>query len=262
MTDVLEYDRSETELTEAILETPAAEDRRRRVESRLDLQRGEDVLSIGCGPGLELAALADAVGSDGRAYGVDRSDAMLERATRRCADRPQAAVAKADAIDVPVADETFDAAVAVQVYEYVDDVPAALEELARVLRPGGRAVVCDADVDSLVWRSTNGDRMERVRKTFEDHCRHPRLGSELAPMLRDAGLTVERVEPHSICNTRLTEGTFVYHLMRARAKYVVDRNELSPAEARAWVDDLRDLEAAGGTFFSLTQYHYLVRRPE
>ena len=261
MTDLPAYDESEVDLTEAILETPAATDRRRLVAELLDLEGGENALAIGCGPGLELAALADRVGTDGRVHGFDRSDAMVRRATDRVDDRPQATAAKADAVDVPVADEAFDAAVAVQVYEYVDDVRAALTELARVLRPDGRAVVCDTDLESLVWRSTDGERMERVRETFADRCAHPRLGSELAPLLREAGLIVERIEPHAILNTRLTEGTFVYRLMRARAKSVVDEGEMDSAEARAWVDDLRELETEGGTFFNLTQYCYLVRKP-
>ena len=44
---------------------------------------------------------------------------------------------KADATALPFPDATFDAATSVQVYEYVADLPSALAELHRVLRPGG-----------------------------------------------------------------------------------------------------------------------------
>ena len=43
---------------------------------------------------------------------------------------------------------------------------------------------------------------------------------------------------------------------------MVERGRMEPREARAWMRDLRELEADGGTFFSLTQYCYLVRKPE
>ena len=70
------------------------------------------------------------------------------------------------------------------------------------------------------------------------------------------------MEPNTILNTRLDEGTFAYQLMQAHRDYLVDRGKVAPEEAQAWVDDLRALDAAGGTFFSLTQYLYFVRKGE
>ena len=64
--------------------------------------------------------------------------------------------------DLPFPDGAFDAAVCTQVYEYVEDMPLALREAARVLRPGGRLVVLDTDWDSIVWRSSDDARMARV----------------------------------------------------------------------------------------------------
>ncbi len=46
------------------------------------------------------------------------------------------------------------------------------------------------------------------------------------------------------------------------ANYVVDRDVVGPETAEAWTEDLRALEATGGTFFSLTQYGSLARKPE
>src|SRR3981081_2280046 len=62
---------------------------------------------------------------------------------------PWFTTAHGDAVVLPFPDGSFDAAVSTQVYEYVADMPRALAELRRVLRPGGRAVVLDTDWDSL-----------------------------------------------------------------------------------------------------------------
>ena len=43
---------------------------------------------------------------------------------------------------------------------------------------------------------------------------------------------------------------------------MVDSDAMTPTAAKGWVDDLRDLEADGGTFFGLTQYLYRIRKPE
>lgn len=110
---------------------------------------------------------------------------MLALANRRCETLPQVALTQADATRLPVTERAFDAVVAVQVYEYLDDVSTAVTELSRVLRPDGRAVICDADFAALVWRSPNPERMERVLDAFDDHCPQPRLGTKLEPYFRE-----------------------------------------------------------------------------
>jgi len=261
MTETLEFDDNEVDRETAIYKTSAVATRRQRIRELLLLDRGETVLSVGCGPGFEPAEIAEEVGSTGRVHGVDRSRSMLASAAGRCADLPQVTLSVSDATALPVADESVDAATAVQVYEYVPDVETAVAELARVLRPGGQAVICDTDFDSLVWRSTDRDRTQRVLETFTDHCEWPHLGSELASVFREAGLHVGRIEPYTICNTELAPDAFATRLMEAHAAYLVDREKFPPEKVDAWLADLKELDDDGKTFFSLTQYLYVVRRP-
>ena len=75
---------------------------------------------------------------------------MLSLARRRCADAPQVRLQTADATALPTDDASCDAAVSVQVFEYIADVGVALAELFRVLRPGGRAAIVCSDWTSLV----------------------------------------------------------------------------------------------------------------
>ncbi|MDQ3745622.1 MAG: methyltransferase domain-containing protein, partial [Acidobacteriota bacterium] len=58
---------------------------RRRAVSQLELGRGDRVLEVGCGTGRNLEALVNAVGLEGRIYGVDLSAGMLEEAGALCA---------------------------------------------------------------------------------------------------------------------------------------------------------------------------------
>lgn len=261
MSDALDYDEAEAKREEATYRTDAAAERRRLVRETLDFEADDRVLSVGCGPGFEPLEIAETMDENGHVLGLDRSEPMLALAERRCADAPGVTLVQGDATRLPVADEAFDAATAVQAYEYVRDVEAAVEELYRALRPGGRAVVYDTDWDSVVWRSATPRRMDRVLDAFDDHCPRPRLGSELGPFLREAGLKTESVEPNTICGTRLEEGTFVFRLAESIRAYAAEYDEIEPGEADAWMADLREAERRGGTFFSLTQYLYLVRKP-
>jgi len=103
----------------------------------LDIPAGGVALDVGCGPGSVTAALARAVGPDGLALGVDISESMLARAVR-AESGPQVGFLRADAQRLPLREATADAVVCISVLQLVPDPAAALAEMARVLRPGGR----------------------------------------------------------------------------------------------------------------------------
>ena len=83
-------------------------------------------------------------------------------------------------------DQHFDVAVCTQVYEYVEDIAAALAEARRVLRSGGRLLVLDTDWDSIVWHSGDRGRMNRVLAAWNEHLAD--LPRRLPRLLRAAGL--------------------------------------------------------------------------
>ncbi len=106
----------------------------------LNIPHGGIALDVGSGPGSVTASLARAAGPDGLALGVDISEPMLARAVRAEAG-PQVGFLRADAQRLPLRDQTVDAVVSIAVLQLIPDPAAALSEIARVLRPGGRLAV-------------------------------------------------------------------------------------------------------------------------
>jgi arsenite methyltransferase len=106
----------------------------------LDVPEGGVALDVGAGPGSITTSLAHAAGPDGLALGVDISEPMLARAVRAAAG-PQVGFLRADAQRLPFRDETVDVAVSIAVLQLIPDPAAALSEIARVLKPGGRLAV-------------------------------------------------------------------------------------------------------------------------
>ncbi|WP_199442381.1 class I SAM-dependent methyltransferase [Umezawaea beigongshangensis] len=98
---------------------------------------GSSVLDLACGPGFVALAAAEHVGPGGRVVGVDADPAMIEAAVESAADgRVEWVVARADALPLP--DDSIDVVLCQQGAQFFPDLPAALREAARVLRPGGR----------------------------------------------------------------------------------------------------------------------------
>ena len=113
-------------------------DRRwRRITAEAVVREGDAVLDAACGTG-DLA-LADAK-AGGPVTGLDFSERMLERARRK---GPGLAWVQGDALALPFADGSFDAATVGFGVRNLDDLEAGLRELRRVLRPGGRLGVLE-----------------------------------------------------------------------------------------------------------------------
>lgn len=118
---------------------------RRRVLELAAVQPGEDVLEVAVGTGVQLVRLAEA-NAPGRITGVEPSTGMLRQARRRIeaagqGDRVE--LVQASALDLPIDDERFDVVVNSYMLDLLprDDIPRALAEFKRVLRPGGRLVL-------------------------------------------------------------------------------------------------------------------------
>jgi demethylmenaquinone methyltransferase/2-methoxy-6-polyprenyl-1,4-benzoquinol methylase len=111
--------------------------------------RGGAVLDVCCGSGDLALRLAEAVGPSGRVTGLDFAAAQLEVAARREGEAGNAATAapvrwvEGDACALPFEEATFDAATCGYGLRNVVDIPGALAELLRVLRPGATAALLD-----------------------------------------------------------------------------------------------------------------------
>jgi len=233
---------------------------RERTLELLDPRPGERVLDIGSGPGYLAATLAERVGRSGTVCAVDPSPAMNALAERKAVGLPQLTVELGDALALPFPDGGFDAAVATQVYEYVADMPAALAELRRVLRPGGRALILDTEWDSFVWHVADRALQARVIAAWEEHLAHPRLPRVLDGLLRQAGFAVTGAHVVPLLNIGYGPDTFAAHTEGTVAAFVAGRQGLTADEVAAWRADLAARAAAGEGFFSLNRYVFLAER--
>jgi demethylmenaquinone methyltransferase/2-methoxy-6-polyprenyl-1,4-benzoquinol methylase len=118
--------------------TAGLDTRWRRLTAAAAVRTGDRVLDAACGTG-DLA-IADLKAGAGKVTGLDFSERMLERARRKDA---RIEWIQGDMLALPFADGTFDAATVGFGVRNVSDLPLALTELRRVLRPGGRLAILE-----------------------------------------------------------------------------------------------------------------------
>lgn len=262
MTQIV-FDEAKAKGLEAMYQTPDVVAQRARVLDLLGIKDGEAVLDIGSGPGLLAFSLAQLVGETGRVVALDNAPAMVAMTKARLANMKQAETVEGQATEFAFPDASFDAAVSTQVYEYVADMPRALAELHRVLKPSGRALILDTDWRSVVWHSSDKQRMERVLIAWDDHLADPHLPATLGPLMKRAGFTVRRVDVVPMLSAHYQPATYAAGIMRTISNYVrtnAARHGLTAQELQAWWDDQQQLIARGEFFFSVNRYAFLATR--
>ena len=143
-------------------------------------QAGDRILDVGCGTGLVLRQVQGEV-DRASLHGSDLSPAMLQVAGERLEGRVRLLQARAEVL--PYADESFDAVISSSVLHYVPEPEAALGEVRRVLRPGGRLVLTDWSRDYLAMKILDAWLRWRDPAHVRTHSR-----ASVVAMLEEVGL--------------------------------------------------------------------------
>lgn len=215
-----------------------------RMIVRLDLGPGQRVLDVGCGTGDDVRRLAGVVAPSGRAVGVDLSQAMVHEARERTAgsDLP-VEFHQGDLSHLDFPDATFDASRGERVLLHVPDAAAAVAEMARVTRPGGRVVVFDLDVGMVALDHPDLATTRRVMDALTEKVKNGYIGRQLPRLFRRAGLRDVEVEPASVIFPPLPFMTGLLSAMLADSPDIID-----PADLPAWLAPLQEAEQAGHLF--------------
>jgi arsenite methyltransferase len=253
----LVFDESMVEQLETLYRTRDVLRRRRLIREALGARPGERILDAGCGPGFYVSELLDEVGPGGSVVGVDVSPQMLAVAAHRNEGRPGVELLEGSVASLPVKDGDFDGALCVQVLEYVEDATAALAEIRRALRPGGRAVVWDVDWTTVSWHSNEPARMERVLRGWDDHLAHPALPRTLASRMRAAGFADVQAEGHTFATAEFTPESYGGATISVIEKYLAPRGK----EVHEWAAEQRELGARGEFFFACIQFCFSATNP-
>jgi ubiquinone/menaquinone biosynthesis C-methylase UbiE len=143
---------------------------RRRLRDALEPRPGERVLEVGPGTGYYALKAAEWIAPDGLLEIFDLQQEMLDHTMRGAADRglENVTATQGDATSLPYEDASFDAAYLVTVLGEIPDQAAALRELRRVLKPGGRLVVGEVALDPhVVFPGPLRERAEAAGLRFD-----------------------------------------------------------------------------------------------
>jgi SAM-dependent methyltransferase len=224
---------------------------------------GEHILEVGCGSGVLCRQVALCVAPGGKVTGVDISPEFLRIARGYAANAGLSAPVQwgaGGAEVLPFQDASFDRVFAVRLLLHVSDPGAVLNELVRVVRPGGRVIVMDWDFDTVAI--DHSDR-ELTRRIIHWRCDHHGgnnwSGRQLWGLMATTGLVNVKAVP-VISVAHYENDSLTLSLFKA-AQVARDGGAIAPDEYHAWVGELKS-SLASGCFFASIVYFIVIGERE
>jgi SAM-dependent methyltransferase len=238
------------------------------LEETLRPRPGNRILDVGCGTGTGEVSIGRLQLSQLQLVGVDLVLAHLETARETTAGiNLRAHFAAADGCHLPFADGAFDSTYCVAVLQHIRDTAAAVRELARVTRPGGRVLAVEPDNAARYWYSSLPAGMRvfdaatrffgalaRARREGAD----PAIGPRVPALFASSGIEPVSVRLFPVAEVRLARpGRDVWDHRRARIQSAWENASDADARARGReylqaIDEYRaEAEGAGQAFVEI-----------
>jgi ubiquinone/menaquinone biosynthesis C-methylase UbiE len=205
----------------------------------------DHVLDIGCGIGNSTLDLASKVGEAGLITGIDKSETLIAEARRRAEglDMPVAfQVGDACRLDHP--DDHFDLCRIERVLMYIETPERALDEMIRVLRPGGHFALFEFDYDCIVVDAPDKPLTKRIIQLASGSIPSPWIGRRLPGLLRKRGGRNLTVTPYVI----FTPLDQFRRVMDGTTRNAIGQGDLEAAAVDRWWNDLERSESDGAFF--------------
>ncbi|MBZ5737651.1 methyltransferase domain-containing protein [Nocardioides mangrovi] len=222
---------------------------------------GETCVDLGSGTGTMTRRLARLVGPDGRVVGIEPNGMLRTVAAERAARAGTAIeLCQGLATEIPMPDESVDVVWCERVLQHVPDPRAALVEIARVLRPGGRALLLDSDHASRVDSDIDPAVAAAMLDSFMGQLANPLSARQLPRLAIEAGLEVDP-DIGSSALVYPQEVLVGSELTRLAADQAVSEGRITREQADEAMRSQSAAARSGWAFSAITVFGFVCRKP-
>lgn len=223
----------------------------------LGISEGDTVLDAGCGPGYDALRIAALVGKTGKVTGIDLSDRMIAIAQAKAkGSGVPVSFRTADVRMLPFPDASFDKIRIERTLQIVDNPGRVLDEMIRVLRPGGRLLSIEPDWETFVCDPGGRDTARTFFRFCAEQFADGSTGRKLYRYFHERGLVDVVVHPEPIVmhDFSLTAKMMNMEQFLAAAR---EKGVLKSDEVTLWQQELNAADAKGqftfaGMMFAVT----------
>jgi ubiquinone/menaquinone biosynthesis C-methylase UbiE len=220
---------------------------------------GQQILDVGCGIGYSAMRLAEVVGASGHVVGVDKNEVFIREAQRRADERGLPVTFQVgDAVSLEFPDHSFDLCRTERMLMYLDQPEQGLDELIRVLRPGGALVIFEFDYDAIIFDAPDKELTRRIGRIIGDSVPSGWAGRQAQRLFHERGLqqvtTVPKLLTSNFAGFKLVFGGTLDHAVKA--------GQLDAEELASWWSSLEQAEQAGHFYAGMLGFVVSGRKPD
>jgi ubiquinone/menaquinone biosynthesis C-methylase UbiE len=205
-------------------------------------QPGSITADLGCGLGFDVRRLAKLVGSEGRAIGVDASLTLIESARAASEGFPAVEFIQGDIQSLPFASGFLHSCKVDRTLQHVERPDAALSEIFRTVRPGGRVVCAEPDWGTFAIKASSLGNAEhpvaqQVAQLWSQDIRNPRIGRDLRKLLEETGFVDLQVKETVLSTPTFESSDVVFDITQSALRLAARSGSDEPL---AWLAELRE----------------------
>lgn len=242
---------------------PRFADMMREYLDAMAIDSARSVLDLGCGTGVAARAIARRPSFSGRVTGIDRSPHLIAAATllaREDGVAESVDFRTGDSHTLELRDAGFDAVVAHTLFSHLDDPRSVLQEIVRVLKPGGKVGVFDGDYASLTFATDDpADGKAADEAIISAIVTNPRVMREMPQLLREAGLQLIAAFPYVVAE--IGRADFWDPAIKSLVKLLPKAGAMTESQAAEWAAAMFR-RSDEGTFFGASNFYgYVAAKP-
>jgi len=226
----------------------------------LDSAENYKVLDIGCGRGDFLGTLSETIGSKSMLEGIDEMEDQINSAKERYPGIGFRHEKFIDSFDFE--DDSFDIIVSIDTLECIPNKVALLDEVFRVVRPGGKVLFTHWDWDTQVYNSKYKSSIRKFVAEFSDWQQDwmetcdGQMGRQLWGIFEGSGIYRGKISSFILLETEYRKGEYGFDRLQDLAG-LVEVGSIDTAEYELVCREMQDLADRKQYFYSLNSYIYI-----
>lgn len=232
-----------------------------KIRSLLELDPNSEykVLDIGCGQGELLGTLSSSMKTGSYLLGIDEKERSIESAQQNYPNLVFHCEKFTDSLSFK--DDSFDIVVSVDTLECISNKTALINEIHRVLKPGGKVVFAHWDWDTQVYNSANKSIIRKFVAAFSDwqqdwmEVSDGQMGRRLWGLFEGSGKFKGNIASFTLLETAFREGNYGFDRLRDLSGLVGEGN-IDSSEYEMICNEMQELSGASEYFYSVNSYIY------